>query len=166
MIVKFNPQGRVTMVFGRKKEATDEGAKPDKHPSPPLPAVDGQFRQPTGVAWDKAHADPACVVGDVVDPVGIGFPQLRNDEGDLFISDGYINSRVAKYDKNGHWIKQWGERGTKEGEFNTPHTIANDAEGNIYVGDRGNRRIEAFDPDGKLLRVIHIDVPVVANTQP
>ena len=140
MIVKFNPQGRVTMVFGRKKEASDEGAEPDKHPSPPLPAVDGQFRQPTGVAWDKA--------------------------GDLFISDGYINSRVAKYDKDGHWIKQWGDRGTKEGEFNTPHTIVNDAEGNIYVGDRGNRRIQVFDPDGKFLRVIHIDVPVVANTQP
>ena len=140
MIVKFNPAGRAVMVFGRKKEASDEGAEPDKHPSPPLPAVDGQFRQPTGVAWDKM--------------------------GDVFISDGYINSRVAKYDKDGHWMMQWGDRGTEEGKFNTPHTIANDADGNIYVGDRGNRRIQVFDPEGKLLRVIHIDVPVPADAQP
>jgi hypothetical protein len=140
MIVKFNPAGRVSMVFGRKKEASDEGAEPDKHPNPPAAAVDGQFRQPTGVAWDK--------------------------QDDLFISDGYINSRVAKYDKDGHWIKQWGDRGTAEGQFNTPHTIANDAEGNIYVGDRGNRRIQVFNPDGGLLRVIHIDVPVPAGIMP
>jgi NHL repeat len=134
MIVKFNPEGRPVMVFGRKAEASDEGAEPLKHPNPPLPAVNGQFRQPTDVAFDK--------------------------DDNLFISDGYINSRIAKFDKDGHWIKQWGDRGTAEGMFNTPHTMTNDKDGNIYVGDRGNRRIQVFDNDGKLLRVIHIDVPV------
>ena len=54
MIIRFNPEGRVTMVFGRKKEASDEDAEPWKHPNPPLPAIDGQFRQPTDVAWDHA----------------------------------------------------------------------------------------------------------------
>src|ERR1700753_972215 len=49
MIIKFNPEGRVTMVFGRKKEASDEGTEPWKHPKPPLPAINGQFRQPTDV---------------------------------------------------------------------------------------------------------------------
>jgi hypothetical protein len=140
MIIKFNPEGRPIMVFGRKKEASDEGAEAWKHPRPPLPAINGQFRQPTDVAFDLA--------------------------GNIFISDGYINSRVAKFDKDGHWVKQWGDRGEKEGEFNTPHSIANDNKGNIYVADRGNRRIQVFDPDGTILRVIHIDVPVPPNAQP
>jgi streptogramin lyase len=136
MIVKFNPEGRVVMVFGRKKEASDEAA-PWTRVNPPRPARDGEFRQPTDVTWDP--------------------------QGDIFISDGYINSRVAKYDKNGDWVKQWGDRGTKQGEFNTPHSIASDANGNIYVADRGNRRIQVFDPDGNFVREITIDVPVPAD---
>ena len=139
MIVKFNPAGRVVMVFGRKKEASDE-AEPWTRVNPPRPHVDAQFRQPTDVTWDP--------------------------QGDIFISDGYINSRVAKFDKNGDWVKSWGERGTETGQFNTPHTIAADAKGNIYVGDRGNRRIQVFDSDGKHLRTITIDVPWDATQKP
>jgi len=139
MIIRFNPEGRVTLVFGRKKEASDEGAEAWKHPRPPLPAINGQFRQPTDVTWDL--------------------------QGNIFISDGYINSRVAKFDKNGDWVKQWGEpdadrANPKPGEFNTPHSIAADAKGNIYVADRGNRRIQVFDPDGNFQREIHINVPL------
>jgi hypothetical protein len=139
MIVRFSPEGRVTMVFGRKKEASDEAAAWTRV-NPPRPAVNGQFRQPTDVTWDP--------------------------QGNIFISDGYINSRVAKYDKTGHWVKQWGDRGTKPGEFNTPHSIAADAKGNIYVADRGNRRIQVFDPDGTFQREIKIDVPVPPDVQP
>jgi DNA-binding beta-propeller fold protein YncE len=139
MIVKFNPAGHVEMVFGRKKEASDE-AVPWTRVTPPRAAVNGQFRQPTDVTWDAA--------------------------GDIFISDGYINSRVAKYDKNGDWVKQWGDRGTKPGEFNTPHSIAADVKGNIYVADRGNRRIQVFDTDGGLVREIKIDVPVPPGAKP
>ncbi len=139
MIVRFNPEGRVTMVFGRKKEASDEAA-PWTRVNPPRPAVNGQFRQPTDVAWDP--------------------------RGNIFISDGYINSRVAKYDKTGHWVTQWGDRGNKPGEFNTPHSIAADAKGNIYVADRGNRRIQVFDPDGTFQREIKIDVPLPPDVQP
>ena len=140
MIIKFNPEGRVVMVFGRKKEASDENDGPWTHVSPPRPAVNGEFRQPTDVTWDR--------------------------EGNIFISDGYINSRVAKFDRNGHWLKQWGERGSGPGQFNTPHTIAADREGNVYVADRGNRRIQVFTPDGTFLREIKIDVPVAASAQP
>ena len=139
MIVEFNPEGRVVMVFGRKKEAGDEGDTPWTHVKPPRPAIDGEFRQPTDVTWDL--------------------------EGNIFISDGYINSRVAKYDRNGDWVKQWGEPGSGPGEFNTPHSIAADAQGNIYVADRGNRRIQVFDHDGKLLREITIDIPAPADAQ-
>src|ERR1700693_2967295 len=52
MVIKFNPAGQVTMVFGRKQEASDEGTEPLKHPHPPLPPVDGMFRQALEVAWD------------------------------------------------------------------------------------------------------------------
>ena len=70
MVIEFNPAGRVVMVFGRKQEASDEGTAPLKHPTPPLPPVDGMFRQVTDMAWDAA--------------------------GNTYISDGYINSRIAK----------------------------------------------------------------------
>jgi hypothetical protein len=133
MVIKFDPEGRVAMVFGRKLEASDEGAEPLKHPKPPLPPVDGLFRQVTDMAWDSA--------------------------GNTYISDGYVNSRVAKVDKDGNWIKSWGEPGDQPGQFNTPHSIAVDAQNNVYVADRGNRRIQVFDVDGKFLRQIVIDVP-------
>jgi streptogramin lyase len=140
MVIKFNPDGRVMMVFGRKKEASDEAAEPWKHPSPPAPPVDGMFRQVTDVAWDPA--------------------------GNTYISDGYINSRVAKIDKDGNWIKSWGEPGTGPGQFNTPHSIATDDAGNVYVADRGNGRIQVFDGDGKYLREIHISVPYDHKIRP
>jgi DNA-binding beta-propeller fold protein YncE len=133
MVIKFNPEGRVVMVFGRKQEASDEGTGPLKHVKPPLLAVDGMFRQVTDVAWDAA--------------------------GNTFISDGYINSRVAKVDKDGNWVKSWGEPGDQAGQFNVPHSIAVDAGGNVYVADRGNRRIQVFDGDGNFVRQITIDVP-------
>jgi hypothetical protein len=133
MVVKFNPEGRVVMVFGRKQEASDEDTGPLKHPKPPLPPEIGRFRQVTDVTFDGA--------------------------GNTYISDGYINSRVAKADKDGKWLMSWGEPGNKPGQFNTPHSIAADAQGNIYVADRGNRRIQVFDGEGKLLREIKIDVP-------
>ncbi len=141
MVIKFNPAGQVIMVFGRKMEASDEGTEPLKHPKPPLPPIDGMFRQVTDMAWNAAD--------------------------DTFISDGYINSRVAKYDKNGKWIKSFGEPGSGPGQLNTPHSIATDAQGNVYVANRGNSRIEVFDGDGKYLRNIKINQPFdYANTVP
>lgn len=68
--------------------------------------------------------------------------------GDIFVADGSGNSRIAKFDKNGVYLKSWGTRGTAPGQFNTPHTIVVDAQGNVYVGDRGNKRIQVFDTDG------------------
>ena len=63
-------------------------------------------------------------------------------------------------------MKSWGEPGDGPGQFNTPHSIAIDAQDHIYVADRGNRRIQVFDTDGKFLRQITIDVPVDADAQP
>jgi sugar lactone lactonase YvrE len=140
MIVKLTPQGRVAMVFGRKQEASEE-AVPWKSVTPPRPFENGRFRQPTDVTWDP--------------------------QGNIFISDGYINSRVAKFDKSGDWVKSWGEKGTKEGQFDTPHSIASDARGNIYVADRGNRRIQVFSADGAFERAISVtNVPVPPDAKP
>jgi NHL repeat len=140
MVIKFDPEGRVAMVFGRKQEASDEHTGPLAHPKPPLPPVDGMFRQVTDVAWDA--------------------------QGNTYISDGYINSRVAKVDKDGNWVMSWGEPGDKPGQFNVPHSIAVDAQGNVYVADRGNRRIQVFDGSGKFLRQITIDVPAPVYARP
>ena len=140
MVIKFNPEGRVALVFGRKQEASDEGTEPLKHVKPPLPPVDGMFRQVTDVAWDAA--------------------------GNTYISDGYINSRIAKVDKDGNWLMSWGEPGSQPGQFSTPHSIAVDAHDNIYVADRGNRRIQVFDTGGKFLRQFTLDVPAPADARP
>ncbi len=140
MVIKFNPDGRVAMVFGRKPEASDDSAHPLEHPKPPLPAVDGQFRQVTDMAWDS--------------------------KGDTYISDGYINSRVAKISKDGRWLKSWGSYGKAPGQFDTLHSIAVDASDRVYVADRGNRRIQVFDAEGDLLKIIQIDVPVPPDAQP
>ena len=148
MVIKFSPEGRVLMTMGRKPEALNvpggpareggagrggEGGGPaaageggGRAAGPPAPVGAGvrgdNFNRPTDVAWDAA--------------------------GNIFISDGYGNSRVAKFDKNGKFITTWGSRGTAPGQFNTLHSIATDAAGNVYVGDRTNRRIQVFDNNG------------------
>jgi hypothetical protein len=139
-VVRFNQQGRVTMVFGRKPEASDESAHPLEHPKPPLPPIDGMFRQVTDMTWDS--------------------------DDNVYIGDGYINSRVAKADKDGNWVGSWGEPGSGPGQFNTVHSIASDRANNIYVADRGNGRIQVFDTGGKLLRTMRIEVPVPRGALP
>jgi hypothetical protein len=131
MIVKFNPEGRVVMVLGRKPESidyleqfTEEGHKLEQTP----PARPGVYNRPTDVAWDP--------------------------QGNIFISDGYNNSRVVKVAKDGRWVGAVGERGAGTNQYNTVHAITSDAKGNIYVADRGNRRIQVLDSDLKLQRVI------------
>ena len=123
MIVKFDPQGHVIMTFGRRPEA-GEGVTPWKGdgagiPEPTRVTKYGLYR-PTDVAWDA--------------------------QDNVFVSDGYGNSRVIKYSKEGRFITSVGDkRGSAPGQFNTPHTIATDRDGNVYVGDRGNNRIQVFD---------------------
>ena len=73
--------------------------------------------------------------------------------GDLFASDGEGgNSRVVKIGKDGKFIKYWGSKGSDPGQFNVPHAIAMDSKGNVWVADRGNKRLQVFDQDGKFLK--------------
>src|SRR5438093_5370056 len=125
MIVKFSPQGQVLMTLGRKPEAVDflerfveRGEKNTERFPVGTP---GTFNRPTDVTWDS--------------------------QGNIYVADGYNNSRVAKLTKDGTWVKALGTRGAGPNQFNTPHGITSDAKGNIYVADRGNRRIQVFDPD-------------------
>jgi len=140
VVVRFNPAGRVSMVFGRKPEASDENAHAIEHVKPPLPPIDGLFREVTDMTWDS--------------------------DGNTYISDGYINSRVAKYDKDGNWAASFGEPGSGPGQFNTLHSIASDRQNRIYIADRGNSRIQVMDTSGKILQIIQINVPAPPNVVP
>jgi hypothetical protein len=129
MVIKFNPEGRIAMTMGRKPEAIaagreggGEGGGAGGRGNAGAGVRGDNFNRPTDVAWDPA--------------------------GNIFVADGHGNSRVAKFDRNGRFIKSWGTKGGEPGQFNTLHTIAVDASGNIYVGDRDNHRIQVFDNDG------------------
>jgi NHL repeat len=119
LVIKFNPAGRVVMVLGHRPEAV-EGAIPTQG-APVPPAEKYTFSRPTDVAWDP--------------------------QGNIFVSDGYGNNRVVKYDKNGRFLKQVGteKAGHEKDQFNLPHGIAADAQGNVYVSDRSNHRLQVFD---------------------
>ncbi|MDA1370380.1 MAG: peptidyl-alpha-hydroxyglycine alpha-amidating lyase family protein [Proteobacteria bacterium] len=134
MVVRMDSQGRVAWVFGRKTESSSAAARPLDHPDPPLPPFDGRFREPTDVAFDS--------------------------QGNIYISDGYINSRVAKYDSDGDWVLSFGEPGTGPGQFRLPHAIAIDKDDFIYVGDRSNARIQVFDIDGNYVREFSVATPI------
>ena len=117
LVIKFNPEGRPVMILGHRPEAFPGFSEPGT----PAQPDNYTFNRPTDVAWDP--------------------------EGNIFVSDGYGNSRVVKYDKNGKFLATVGTRGPAQSQLNTPHTIATDAKGNVYVGDRGNQRIQVFNND-------------------
>ena len=132
MVIKINPAGRVVMVFGRRQEA-EAGPRLRIDPKDHSRGEGTEFRLPTDIAWDS--------------------------KGNIYITDGYVNSRVAKFDKDGEYIRSWGEYGTGDGQFRTPHSIVIDKDDNVYVGDRSNHRVQVFDTDGNFLRKFQIDVP-------
>jgi DNA-binding beta-propeller fold protein YncE len=87
--------------------------------------------------------------------------------GDIYISDGYVNSRVVKFSKDGRYITAWGKKGSGPGEFNLPHSVAVDKQGRVYVGDRENRRLQIFDGDGKFIEEWkHVGSPWGLDMQP
>ncbi len=73
--------------------------------------------------------------------------------GDVFISDGYHNRRIAHFDKHGKFIKDWGSQGRGPGQFALPHGIAADSRERLYVADRDNARVQVFDTNGNVLAV-------------
>jgi hypothetical protein len=161
-VIRFNPAGYVTLNLGRRPEGPDEPewfrgnglGRGGEAGRPASPHIDGFFRSPTDVAFDS--------------------------DDNIYISDGYVNSRVAKYDKQGNWVKSWGSRGVggahadqNPSQFNTPHNIGVDRQNLVYIADRNNRRIQVFDRDGTFKRFIILNVaydktrhPVLGNPNP
>jgi len=138
MIVKFDPHGQAVEWLGRTPEAIDYlqtylehfgfgYARLANRPEHPVGRV-GEFDRPTDVTWDS--------------------------HGNIFVSDGYGNSRVVKIAPGGKWLKEVGTYGSGQDQFKTPHSIAADSHDNIYVADRGNRRIQVYDANLNYERTI------------
>ncbi len=72
-------------------------------------------------------------------------------DGNFFVSDGYVNTRVVKFNEDGEYLLEWGSSGTGPGQFNLVHSVKVDADRRVYVADRRNGRIQIFDENGEFL---------------
>jgi sugar lactone lactonase YvrE len=94
------------------------------------------------------------VPGDGPDTFNAPSAVLVAPNGDIFVGDGHgnnTNNRIVKFSKDGKFIKSWGKKGTGPGEFDTPHALAMDSRGRLFVGDRNNNRIQIFDQEGNFI---------------
>ena len=128
MVTKFSPDGKVLMVLGRRPPAVQGVLAAPAGPN--VPAQKYVFCRPTDVGWDP--------------------------QGNIFVSDGYCNNRIVKFDKNGRFIAQAGSEkpGNALGQFNLPHGMQVDGKGNVWVADLSNFRYQVLDNDLKPMREI------------
>jgi hypothetical protein len=118
-IVKFSPAGQILLTIGRREDPVDALSNMAGAGAYHGRNEKYRFGRPTDVAFDQ--------------------------QGNIFVADGYFDSRVVKYDDRGNFVKAVGTRGSANLQFNTPHSIATDFQGNVYVGDRGNARVQVLD---------------------
>ena len=128
MVIKFNPAGRVVMTIGRRPEAVEELTNFTGQGAYTGANKPYSFNRPTDVAWDS--------------------------HDNVFVTDGYGNSRVVKIAPGGHWLKWVGTWGTGPNQFNIVHSVAVDAQDNVYAADRNNHRIQVYDNNLNFIRSI------------
>jgi hypothetical protein len=157
-VIKFDSDGRFLMVLSRKPEAIS--VRPFARQNAPAPQAPQNAEGRGGRGGGAAAAEGGGRLPPPGGP-GAGIPGdnfIRTADvawdksGNIYVADGVAmnggNARVAKFDKDGHFIKSWGSRGSENGQFNSLHGIALDAQGNVYVADAGNKRIQIFTDDG------------------
>ncbi len=125
---KFSPSGELLLSLGTPGRAGNDGA---------------HFNQPNDVI---VAPDGSIFVSDGHSGQGMTTAQAM-EEGR---AQG-MTARIMKFTPDGTFIKQWGQIGTRHGEFRTPHALAFDSRGRLWVADRGNHRIEIFDQEGNYL---------------
>jgi len=148
----FSPEGKLLRSFGKGLFTNAHGLRID--PDGNLWAADSGSHiviklSPQGrVLLVLGRRNQPALARERFDrPTDVAFAA----NGDIYVADGYGNSRVVKYSKDGDYLLEWGKRGVGESEFNIPHAIITDPAGRVYVADRENFRIQIFDADGKFI---------------
>ena len=191
-VIKFDPDGRIMLVLSRKPEAISVrpaggrggAGEPGRAGGPGGPGGEARGGAPAeaGRGAGAAGGQPPAGGGGrgPAGSPGSGIPGdsfvrtagvAWDKEGNIYIADGVAmgagNSRVAKFDKDGHFITSWGQRGTDAGQFNSLRGIALDTQGNVYVADAGNRRIQVFDGNGTAkTQITNIGIPTAICITP
>jgi hypothetical protein len=156
-VVELTRAGQVTKMWGDGMFVWPHGFRRDRDGN--LWVTDGRAADGRGQQVFKMTRDGRVlltlgkkgVAGDGPDTFNGPCDVAIGNNGDIFVADGHVNARVVKFAKDGTFVKAWGARGAGPGEFNTPHAIAIDSRGRVFVADRGNRRIQIFDQDGRFL---------------
>ena len=155
MVMKFDPQGHVAMLLGRKAENVPVPARPAGAAGGEGRGGGGGRGGPEGRGGAEGRGggeggrggarDGSGQQTDLFDrPTDVAWDAA----GNIFVADGLGNARVAKFDKEGKFVKSWGKKGTANGEFANVRSIAIDTQGNVYTADGGNKRIQVFDNNG------------------
>jgi sugar lactone lactonase YvrE len=157
-VVELNAAGKVLKTWGQGMFVWPHGIRFDRDGN--LWITDGRAANGNGQMVYKLSPDGSKVLmtlgtkgvsGDGQNEFNGVTDVAIAPNGDIFVSDGHVNSRIVKFTKDGTFIKTWGKKGTGPGEFNLPHSIAFDSRGRLLVADRSNKRIQLFDQDGKFL---------------
>jgi sugar lactone lactonase YvrE len=159
-ILEFDASGKLVKSFGAGMFISPHGLHVDRQGN--VWVTDGQGRNGKGHQAIKFGPDGKVlmtlgkegVAGDGPDTFNQPSDVMVAPNGDIFVADGHggnSNARIVKFSKDGKFIKAWGKKGAGPGEFDTPHALAMDSSGRLFVADRGNSRIQIFDQDGKLL---------------